>query len=312
MAVGLSILVCVLSVGMLAGRIYEILYLTDLSTGFLVTKGIALNAVLTAIFAVIVICCAVILFGKEKTVKPFFSKSSAIFAAVSGVAFIVYGIMTLSQSKLSLLTVAGGVALCLLGITGLGNKIKDAVTILLLTAFVAGICLEVIVFDVYTIYNTAFLSKVMAGATTVLVLLAVLKNVYTPSVFSRGVLYVCGFLCFTFCGMFSIADIVGTFASGNGFSAEIVKSVAMAVFGIYALDNALSVMPKKANVENIDEKEENQQNEVFCDVAINRETVKSEEVSAAKTVVKEGRTVFRTVGSTRQKTEKIVYKKPKE
>ena len=68
MAVGLSILVCLLSVGMLAGRIYEILYLTDSSTGFLVTKGIALNPVLTAIFAVIVICCAVILFGKELSV----------------------------------------------------------------------------------------------------------------------------------------------------------------------------------------------------------------------------------------------------
>ena len=46
MSLGLTVLICICSVGILAGRIYEILRLTDIETGFLITEGIALNPVL--------------------------------------------------------------------------------------------------------------------------------------------------------------------------------------------------------------------------------------------------------------------------
>ncbi|MBR2502729.1 MAG: hypothetical protein IKB62_01245, partial [Oscillospiraceae bacterium] len=111
MSLGLTVLICICSVGILAGRIYEILRLTDIETGFLITEGIALNPVLLVLFAVITVCCGMIIFGSEKDDAPFFSKSSGIFADIAGAAFIVYGIMAVSQSRVAVFMIAGGIAL---------------------------------------------------------------------------------------------------------------------------------------------------------------------------------------------------------
>ena len=72
MSLGLSVLICLLSVGLMAGRIYEILAITDPQTGLLYTQGIALNPLLLVLFVAITVCCGVIIFGAEKKAEPFF------------------------------------------------------------------------------------------------------------------------------------------------------------------------------------------------------------------------------------------------
>ena len=303
MSLGLSVLICILSAGMLAGRIYEILRLTDPSTGFLITKGIAFNPLLLAISIVVAVCCGVVIFGAEKENEPFYSKGSGIIAAAAGSAFAAYGIMVISQSKSAVFIIAGGTALCMMGLTGLGTKIKDYIILALLTAFVAGMCLDVIIFDVYTIHNTAFMHKVLAYASIILVLCAVLRNVYAPSRFSPMMLYISGFLCFAFSGMFSIAEVICFIVSGSGFTVDIVEDIAMIIFGIYALDNALSVLP--VGVE-ITEKEEGE-------VPVNpvEENTSSEPENTPPATQDSGKMLFRGGEVKRSSNEKIVYKRPK-
>lgn len=334
MSLILSLLLSLCSVGILAGRIYEILKLTNIETGFLITEGIALNPVLLGLFVLITICCGVLIFGREKDPAPFFSESSGIIADVAGVAFIAYGIMVIADSSSAVFMIAGSLALFLIGLTGLGHKAKDAATIILLTAFVAGMCLDVIIFDVYSIYYTEFMHKVLSYLTIILVIIAVLKNVYAPSKFSKMLLYISGFMCFAFSGMLSIAELICFLASGYGFSVEVVKDIALAAFGIYALDNALSVIPKKNSavyekenteeissirtIENIPvescmENEKTVQEKRFEDIGKMLYSSENTEKSRKRISGNEqqGRKVFKGEKTTSPKTEKIVYKKPK-
>ena len=253
MSLVLSVIICLISIGILAGRVYEILMLTDAQTGFLITQGIATNPLLLAIFIVITICCGIIIFGGEKQSEPFYSKSSGIIADAAGAAFIAYGIMIMSESPSAILMSMGGIAWLLLGFTGLGKKAKDAAIMLLFVLFAAGMCFDVIIFDVYSIWYTQFMHKVLSSLSVMFLIIAVLKNVYAPSKYSRMFLYVSGFVCFAFSGMLGIAEIICSITSGQGFAADTVKNIAFALVGIYALDNALSVLPNSKKSEQCSE-----------------------------------------------------------
>ena len=195
-------------------------------------------------------------------------------------------------------------------------------------------CLDVIIFDVYSIYYTEFMHKVLAYITIILAILAVLKNVYAPSKFSKMLLYISGFMCFAFSGMLSIAELICFLASGYGFSVEVVKDIALAAFGIYALDNSLSVIPKKNSavyekentegissirtIENIPvescmENEKTVQEKRFEDIGKMLYSSENTEKSRKRISGNEqqGRKVFKGEKTTSPKTEKIVYKKPK-
>ena len=317
MSLFLSVLVCLFSVGILAGRIYEIISLTDPVTGFLITKGIALNPVLLALFILITVCSGVIIFGNTKTKEIFYSKSSGIIAMAAGVAFVAYGIMLVMHSTSAVLMIVGGIAWFLIGMTGLGDTAKDAVIMVLLTVFTAGLCLDIIAFDVYSIYYTAFMHKVLSYVSIMVLVLAVLKNTYLPSGKARMMLFISGFICFAFSGMMGIAEIICFIASGQGFSADVIKELAFVLVGVYGLDNALSVLPDK----NADEAEEADTDKVYAEAqTVNNEEAKNclprEKERTAEMTVKpflaKEKTVFKESGSVKAKTEKIVYKKPKE
>lgn len=323
MSLILSVLICLLSIGIMAGRVYEILSLTDSATGFLITKGIALNPVLLAIFVVITICCGVIIFGGEKNAEPFFSKSSGIIAAAAGVMLVVFGTMQMKQSVMAVLLIVGGAGWFLLGVTDLGKKIKDGVIVVLLTVFVAALCLDIIIFDVYSIYYTEFMHRVLSHISVVLVILAVLKNVYAPSRFSKIFLYVSGFICFAFSGMLAVADIICIIAQGTLEYSEIVKNMVFFLIGIYALDNALSLLPKgRKTAEEADFTEYSEQAD--CAEYAEKEAVfvnkKTEEIyvtqdleKPAEVTVKDNKEkmIFKGDKLSSAKNEKIVYKKPK-
>ena len=304
MALGLSVLICIMTVGLLAGRVYEIFRLTDMETGFLVTNGLALNPALIALFLLITVCCGVMIFGKEKRAEPFFSKSSGIIADLAGAAFIACGIADFSGIQ-SLFIIAGGAALLLVGIFGLDKTARDIAAIALFTAFVAGLCLEVIIIDVYSVYNTEFLHRVLVYVSAMIFIIMLLKNVYVPSALSRMFLYISGFVCFAFCGMFSIAKLLCGFVMGYGFSVAMIKDAAFILLGIYALDNALSVIPQKGAQDEESNDEATDADNRCC------EQEYKEEKAVRKAVFSKDAHVFKAEKTPSVKTEKIVYKKPK-
>ena len=304
MALGLSVLICIMTIGLLAGRVYEIIRLTDPETGFLITKGLAFNPVLLALFLLITVCCAIVIFGGEKKVESFFSKSSGIIADLAGAAFIACGITGFSEAAAaSVFVIAGGIALLLIGIMGLDKTAKDIAAIVLLTLFVAGLCLEIIIFDVYSFYNTEFLHRVLVYVSVMIFIIAVLRNVYTPKALSRMFLYISGFVCFACSGMFSIAKLICAFATGYGFSIDMIKDIAFVLVGIYALDNVLSVIPQK----NMPKEEIIPEN---CNMPEEKPKY-TEEKATKKSVFSKDAQIFKDEKTSSVKTEKIVYKKPK-
>ena len=245
MSLVLTILLSLISAALLAGRVYEILYLTDTTTGFLMVNGVVFNAYIPAIFAVIVICCGVIVFAQDKTVAPFYSKSSRFTAALAAMALVAAGAVTVKTDMTAAFFIAGGLALLIIAIAGLGERKTDVLVMILLFAFTAGLCLDVVSFDVSTYYNTAFLHKTIAYVCMISFMLTVLKNVYMPSKGSKMTLYILGVLSFAGCSMFSIAEIISYVVSNGQFAPQLVREIAFAMFGLYAFDNAVSAIPSK-------------------------------------------------------------------
>lgn len=324
MTIALTVLLGLLSLGILAGRVYEILKLTDIETGFFIYKGIVFNPYILIIFTVITICCAVIIFGGSKKVQPFFSKSSKIIAVASGAMFVLYGIMAVGHSLAVLFVIAGGLALIVMGIFELRPEatVTNIIAVVLSVIFVAGMCLDVIAFNVNTIYNIEFIKNALSYIFAGVFILMVMKNTFAPSAYSPMFLYITGIMAFVMCGIMNIADIIAMAADGNVLLPKLFFNAGFAFFGFFAFDNAISVMPKKIIAdrtesdrqisENSAEKEELQ----TADVALNRKNAKNdtEKLSFEKFAQMYADTSAdteprrkKTVKSAKNKTEKSVF-----
>ena len=247
MTIALTVLLSLLSLGILAGRIYEILKLTDPQTGFFIYKGIVFNPYILVIFTVITICCAVLIFGGNKKVKPFFSQSSKIIALAAGAMFLIYGVMSAGDGITSVFIIAGGIALVLMGIFELKPSVNavNIATVVLIVVFIAGLCLDVIIFNVSTIHNTVFIKNALSYIAAGLFLLMVMKNVFAPSVYSGMLLYITGIIAFVMCGVMNIADIIAMAVDGQAVLPQLFFNAGFGFFGFFAFDNAISVMPKR-------------------------------------------------------------------
>ena len=247
MTIALTVLLSLLSLGILAGRIYEILKLTDPRTGFFIYKGIVFNPYILVIFTVITICCAVLIFGGNKKVKPFFSQSSKIIALAAGAMFLIYGVMSAGDGITSVFIIAGGIALVLMGIFELKPSVNavNIATVVLIVVFIAGLCLDVIIFNVSTIHNIVFIKNALSYMAAGLFLLMVMKNVFAPSVYSGMLLYITGIIAFVMCGVMNIADIIAMAVDGQAVLPQLFFNAGFGFFGFFAFDNAISVMPKR-------------------------------------------------------------------
>lgn len=247
MTIALTVLLSLLSLGILAGRIYEILKLTDAETGFFIYKGIVFNPYILVIFIVITVCCAVLIFGGNKKVQPFFSQSSKIIALASGVMFLIYGVMSAGYGITPIFVIAGGTGLVLLGAFELKPNVNAAniAMVVLFVVFIAGLSLDVIIFNVSTIYNVEFIKNALSYMSAGLFLLFVMKNVFAPNVYSAMLLYITGIVAFVMCGVMNIADIIVMAVNGQAVLPQLFFNAGFGFFGFFAFDNAISVMPKK-------------------------------------------------------------------
>ena len=247
MAVFLTVLLSGLSLGMLAGRIYEVLNLTDAATGFFYYRGIVFTPYILGLFVIITLCCGVIIFGDKKDETPFFSHSSRIIAVASGAMFIVYSVMSYGTNIGFWFTLAGGVALVLLGIFELHNKggIIDILISVLLVVFVIGRSLDAIIFDVYTVHNIKFTQNALTTVCSGMFFLAVFKNIFAPQAKSRMLLYITGMLAAIMCGIMNIADIVCMAVNDAIILPDLFIHAGFAFLGFFAFDNAISSIPSK-------------------------------------------------------------------
>ena len=158
MTTGLMVLIGLLSAGILAGRVYEILKLTDETTGFFLYKGIVFNPYILIIFIIITVCCAVLIFGNCKNSRPFFSHTSKLIAVAAAVMFLIYGMMAVTNVTFAPFVIAGAVVFAIIGTVGLKADagIADIAAVALSVVFTVGLCLDVIIFNVNSDYAFFF------------------------------------------------------------------------------------------------------------------------------------------------------------
>lgn len=252
MALILNILLSIASVGIFAGRLYELINLMDSETNFLLYKGVVFNPYILPIFIIITVCCGILILGDIKAGKTFFAKSAGIFSVFAGVSFLIYIAVSLAGGNIEsnkalsffmLFLLLGAIGLIALGIAGLRGKSYETVIVSLVTIFCVGLCLNAIVFNVSSINNITFLKDSLSSVCVVLFFLLVFKNAYSPSRSSIMWLYITGFLCFALCGIMYMADIaygyyVGTLAINSLF----LYSGYMFI-GLYAVSTAFLAIP---------------------------------------------------------------------
>ncbi len=251
MAVFLTILLSGLSLGILAGRVYEILNLTDAATGFFYYKGIVFNPYILGLFVLITLCCGIIIFGDKKDDTPFFSHSSRIIAVAAGVMFVVFGVMSRGAGISFAFSIAGGVALVLLGIFELHHEggIADILVSVLIVIFIIGMCLDVIIFDVYTIHHIQFTKDALSFVCAALFFMSMMKNIFAPAYRSRMFLYITGMLAAVMCGIMNIADIICMALTDYILLPDLFFHAGFAFLGFFAFDNAISALPSKKQEE---------------------------------------------------------------
>ncbi|MBE6887544.1 MAG: hypothetical protein E7484_03885 [Ruminococcaceae bacterium] len=247
MTIGLMVLIGLLSAGILVGRVYEILKLTDETTGFFLYKGIVFNPYILIIFIIITLCCTVLVLGSCKNSRPFFSQSSKLIAVAAGVMFVIYGVMSVKSAAFAPFVIAGGAAFVIIGTAGLKADagIADAAAVVLSIVFAAGLCLDVIIFNVNTISNIDFTKNALSYIAVSLLMLSVMKNVYSPSAKAKMFLFATGITAFMFCGVMHVADIIAMAAKGQAVLPDLFLHAGFGFVGFFAFDNAVSVMSKK-------------------------------------------------------------------
>ena len=264
MAVFLTILLSTLSLGILAGRVYEILNLTDAATGFFYYKGIVFTPHILLLFLLTVVCCGIIIFGDRKDDTPFFSHSSRIIAVAAGAMLVVFGVMSRAEGISFVFSIAGGAALVLLGIFELHNKggFADILISVLIVVFVAGLSLDAIVFDVYTINNIHFTQKALGSVCASLFFMAMMKNIFAPAAKSRMLLYITGMLAAVMCGVMSVADIICMAVTDAIVLPDLFFSAGFAFLGFFAFDNAISALPASGRQKCEEDEDLSEENDV--------------------------------------------------
>ncbi|MEG1895685.1 MAG: hypothetical protein RR162_05545, partial [Oscillospiraceae bacterium] len=252
MALILNALLSIISIGIFSGRLYELINLTDPQTNFLIYKGIVFNPYILPIFILITACCGVLILGDIKAGKKFFAKSAGIFSAFAGICFIVYIGMSLSSlgtygnetsSLLLFFIMIGAFGLITLGVLGLKGKRYEAIIVVMIITFCVGLCLNVIVFNVSSIYNIKFLQESLSGLSIVIFFLLVFKNEYSPSPASIMHLYVSGFVCFVMCGVMNMATIANGYIAGTMSVSELFLYSGYVFIGLYAVSTAFLTIP---------------------------------------------------------------------
>lgn len=252
MALILNILLAFISVGIFSGRIYELMNLTNIETNFLTFKGVIFNPYILPIFIIITVCCGVLILGDIKAGKSFFAKSAGIFSIFAGSSFLIYIIMTIvdgdiaqnnSLSQFLFFLMLGAIGFIGLGMLGLRSKKYEIAIVSILTVFCIGLCLNVIVFNVSSIYNVTFLKESLAILSIVMFLLMVFKNVYSPSRSSIMWLYISGFVCFVLCGVMYLADIAYGCIENSISVSSLFLYTGYVFIGLYAVSTAILAIP---------------------------------------------------------------------
>ena len=278
MTLFLNILFTVVSVMYLAGRMYEIISITDLTTGFLTAPGVVTTPAMAAIIVVIAVCCGVIIFSADKKEIRKVKMPVGVLGIAAGVFFIAGGIVnSLNCFKYGgfigyhIAEALGGISLIFLGIKNIKCKKRERIPAIGMLMLPVGVCLNSVVYEIKSIHNTDYLMRSVAGLLTLVFFMLLLKIVYAPGKTTRMMLYISALLNFLFTGVGSLAAVLGGVLTGTTVFGQLLYNVGFIFIGVYSLFTAFYITPAAIAFEEKAEEEDEEITEEYIPQPVRRE-----------------------------------------
>ncbi len=263
MSVILNIMFTVVAVFFFGGRLYEIIALTDTSTGFIVGKAIVTSPMMMGIICIMAVCCGVIMFSGEYSSKKMKKMPVGVFGYVSGFFFIVGGIVNSVNCfrfggfiGYHIMEILGGIGLILLGISHVRGKKNERLPMIFILILSAGVCLNSVLYEIKTIRDTDYMMRTLAGITTLMFFTMLFRNAVMQSKITKMLLYITAQMSFAFAGVGSMAAVIGNLVNGTSTFPQMMYNLGFVVLGVYSLFVALLISPAVLAEEKEDYKEQ--------------------------------------------------------
>lgn len=253
MTVFFNLLFVFVSVLFFAGRLYEVLFLLEEGTNFLIQPGIVTTPLMLAIAFLISICCGVLIFSDRKLSAKPLKIPVGIFGFAAAVLFIASSVLNLIR----IFTVTGGflgydimmilasLGLVLYGITGIKGKKKEKLPMMMTILFPLAMCMNSVILDVQPISNTFFLYRSLSAIFSLLFFMLLFKNAYAPAKLSRPMLYISSLLNYLISTAAMLAAVIGGFVNSSVPAADMLLYGGLSVTGAYSLFVAFYIVPSK-------------------------------------------------------------------
>jgi len=251
----LNILFIGVSVLFFAGRLYEIMFITDMRTGFLLNKGVVSTPLMMSFVFLIAICCGVIIFAGDNKGTRVKKIPVGILGIMAGAFFIAGGIVnSLDCFKYGgfigyhMMVVAAGVGLLYLGVKGVKGRKKETLPAIMVMLLPIGVCLNAVVYEIKPVADIAYLMRNMSGICTMLFFLALFKTVYAPGKLTKASLYVFSLVNFLFSGVTSIAAVFGAITTDTVVFSRLLYYVGFIFIGFYSVYVSFYIIPSSDNL----------------------------------------------------------------
>ena len=246
----LNILIALVGVLFFAGRLYEVIYLMESGTNFIIGKGIVTTLLMLCILFLITICCGVIAFaGRDKEENNLkFSVGiwgfiPAPFMVIASILNIIGIFKTGGFLGYDIMMILSAIGFVMLGIMNIKGKSKEKLPVILVMFMPLAMCMNAVILKVQPLANTMFLYYGLSAIVVLLFFLMLFKNAYASSGYCRPMLYISALLNFIISGCAALANLIGGFFSGAIGTADLMLNIALASIGMFSLFVALYITP---------------------------------------------------------------------
>jgi len=253
MVLFLNVLFILVSVLFFTGRLYEVVFLMEEGTNFLVQPGIVTRPLMIGIVLLISVCCGVLIFADKKPNTKKLKIPVGIFGFAAAVLFIITSVLNVIR----IFTVTGGflgydimmvlasIGLVLYGVKGIKGKKSEMAPMVLTILFPLAMCFNAVILNVQPVADTFYFYRSLSAVTNLVFWLMLYKAAYSPSKLARPMLYVAGLMNFLISTAAHLAGIIGGVVLSVLSLADITMSLALILMGSFSLFTAFYIMPVK-------------------------------------------------------------------
>ena len=246
----LYILITLVGVLFFAGRLYEVIYLMESGTNFIIGKGIVTTPLMLGILFLITICCGVIAFAGRDKEENNLKLSVGIWGFIPAPFMVIASILNIigifktgGFLGYDIMMILSAIGFVMLGVMNIKGKSKEKLPVLLVMFMPLAMCMNAVILKVQPLANTMFLYYGLSAIVVLMFFLMLFKNAYASSGYCRPMLYISALLNFIISGCAALANLIGGFFSGAIGTADLMLNIALASIGMFSLFVALYITP---------------------------------------------------------------------